>query len=137
MLKVIAAIDGSKEARGALERLSWFDRDNLVVVVVSVVSGGPALDENGVAVEVAPEELAAAKQAADAAVSQLRANGIRADARVIAGEPAHEILQLAKSEQVDLIVTGCRGLGRAKRLVFGSVSTAILNDATCPVLVVR
>lgn len=137
MLRIVAAFDGSKEASGALDRLSWFDREGLSVVIVTVVVGGPALDENGVAVEADPGELASARSSADEAVSQLRSRGIHAESRVVAGDPAQAILELADSMQADLIVTGCRGLGRAKRLVFGSVSMAILNDASCPVLVVR
>ena len=39
--------------------------------------------------------------------------------------------------KADLIVVGTRGLGGAKRLVLGSVSTRLVHDAPCSVLVVR
>jgi nucleotide-binding universal stress UspA family protein len=37
----------------------------------------------------------------------------------------------------DVIVLGAHGWGALKRIVFGSVSTAVLHSAPCPVLVVR
>ena len=37
----------------------------------------------------------------------------------------------------DLLVVGSRGLSAARRLLLGSVSTALVNHAPCPVLVVR
>jgi nucleotide-binding universal stress UspA family protein len=37
----------------------------------------------------------------------------------------------------DVIVLGAHGWGALKRIVFGSVSTAVLHSAPCPVMVVR
>ncbi|MGH7318593.1 MAG: universal stress protein [Candidatus Rokuibacteriota bacterium] len=53
------------------------------------------------------------------------------------GEPAEEILRLAKESAVDLIVLGARGLGVVKRLLLGSVSDAVLRAARCGVLIVK
>lgn len=137
MLKIVVAFDGSNEAERALDRLSWFDRENADVLVVGIVDSGPALDDKGDAVEADPTELAAARRSVDDAVARLFDRGIRAEGKVVVGDPRRSIVDVAASEGADLIVTGCRGLGRAKRLVFGSVSTAVLNNALCPVLVVR
>ena len=38
---------------------------------------------------------------------------------------------------VRLIVLGAHGWGAFKRLLSGSVSTHVMHEATCPVLVVR
>ncbi|HKM76807.1 MAG TPA: universal stress protein [Candidatus Bathyarchaeia archaeon] len=46
-------------------------------------------------------------------------------------------MDYAAGAGVDLIVVGTRGLGGFKKLVMGSVSTAIVNHASCSVLVVR
>lgn len=48
-----------------------------------------------------------------------------------------QILDYAEKNNADLIVMGTRGLGGFKRLVLGSVSSAIVANAQCSVLVVR
>ncbi|MBP2018732.1 nucleotide-binding universal stress UspA family protein [Symbiobacterium terraclitae] len=53
------------------------------------------------------------------------------------GEPAEEIVDYARLEQVDLIVMGSRGLSPIKELLVGSVSDKVLHTAPCPVLIVR
>lgn len=53
------------------------------------------------------------------------------------GEPAEEIVDLARLEAYELIVMGSRGLSPVKELLLGSVSNRVLHTAPCPVLVVR
>lgn len=53
------------------------------------------------------------------------------------GNPAEEILNVASGKNVDLIVTGAKGLGAIARFLLGSVSTRILQHSSCSVLVVR
>lgn len=136
-MKIVVAFDGSAGAKDALGRLSWFRREELEVVVVAVVGNGPALDEKGDGVDADPAEVARVRRAVDGVVSDLKECGMRAEVRVLAGDPARLIVDAAAAEGADLVITGCRGLGWTKRLVFGSVSSAVLNDAPCPVLVVR
>ncbi|MFO7598809.1 MAG: universal stress protein [Candidatus Desulfacyla sp.] len=53
------------------------------------------------------------------------------------GDPAHQIVQTAEDEQVDLIVIATRGQTGLKRLVFGSVAGKVVRLAARPVLSVR
>jgi nucleotide-binding universal stress UspA family protein len=48
-----------------------------------------------------------------------------------------EILAFLYQHPTDLLVLGSRGLSAARRLLLGSVSTAMVTHAPCPVLVVR
>ncbi len=48
-----------------------------------------------------------------------------------------QLLELAGSKKIDLIVVGTRGLGGFKRLLLGSVSSAVVEHASCNVLVVK
>ncbi len=50
---------------------------------------------------------------------------------------AFRIIQEATREKADLIVTGTRGRGGFAKLLLGSVSSGLVTNATCPVLVVR
>ena len=51
------------------------------------------------------------------------------------GSPAEALASYAAEHGADLVVVGPRGLGRL-RAALGSVTTKLLHDAPCPVLVV-
>ena len=53
---------------------------------------------------------------------------------VVPGQPPAELIE--RSRGADLLVLGPRGMGRF-RLLLGSVSLACLQQATCPVVIVR
>jgi nucleotide-binding universal stress UspA family protein len=54
----------------------------------------------------------------------------------VQGSTPDEIIELARDHSADLIVIGSHGHGALYHLFVGSVTTAILKDAPCPVLVV-
>ena len=62
---------------------------------------------------------------------------MRAHTRVEVGDPAETVLDIAEEEESDLIVMGSRGFGTFRRLLMGSVSSQVLAQAHCPVLVVK
>jgi len=52
--------------------------------------------------------------------------------------PAEYAEDFAKANKIDLIVLGCFGHhSRAKKIFMGTVATRIMNNAPCPVLIVR
>ena len=51
--------------------------------------------------------------------------------------PPRRIIRVAMDGGTDLIVIGSRGLGIAKAWVLGSVSSRVIEEAPCPVLVVK
>jgi universal stress protein A len=53
------------------------------------------------------------------------------------GDPADEIIAAAARMDADMIVMGSRGMGRLGSAILGSVASAVLRSAPCPVLVVR
>lgn len=53
------------------------------------------------------------------------------------GSPAVTILEFEKQINSDLIVMGSRGLGLVKGVLLGSVSQYIVEQSTCPVMVVK
>jgi nucleotide-binding universal stress UspA family protein len=53
------------------------------------------------------------------------------------GMPAEKILETAKKMKIDLMVVGSHGRHGAKKFLLGSVSSKIVEYATCPVLVVK
>ncbi len=65
------------------------------------------------------------------------AGGTVAQAHLLEGQPADEIVALADDLDADLVVVGSRGAGPVKRLVMGSVSESVVRRASRPTLVMR
>jgi nucleotide-binding universal stress UspA family protein len=53
------------------------------------------------------------------------------------GDPAQEIVNVAREGDFDVIVVGHRGLGRIKELVLGGVSEKVARLTPCPIIIVR
>lgn len=136
MQNVVVGYDGSEESRRALERAVAIGSSGGKVTVVTAVSIGAHTGGRGMGA-LNEDELAAARSSLEAAKVQLQAQGIDAHAIEGEGEPADVITEAAREVGADLVVVGTRGLGAAKRLVLGSVSSKVVHDAPCDVLVVR
>ncbi len=65
------------------------------------------------------------------------AAGVTCTSRAESGPRVDTIVEVAKSEQSDLIVIGARGLGKIKRVMLGSTSEGVVHQAPCAVLVVH
>ncbi len=62
--------------------------------------------------------------------------GIELEKVICTGVPKVEIAKLAKDREASSIIMGTRGLGAAKSAFIGSVSTGVLQLASCPVTLV-
>ncbi len=68
---------------------------------------------------------------------RLQKAGFRTEEVPRVGDPADEIITYAEQREVDLIVSGGRGLGAVARFFLGSTSSKILHHSHCSVLIVR
>jgi Universal stress protein UspA and related nucleotide-binding proteins len=64
-----------------------------------------------------------------------REMGIIVEIKIVEGNPAKTILQ--ESENYDLIVMGTLGRTGLSKLIMGSVAEKVVQNAKCPVMVVR
>ena len=71
------------------------------------------------------------------ALETLQESGVEAKSTMLRGDAATEIIQYAKDHEIDLIVSGGRGLGTIKSWLLGSVSRKLLHYAPCSVMVVK
>ena len=79
-----------------------------------------------------------ARELLDAEVENLRSLGVTlAQAHLVEGGVAQEIVGLAEEIGAGLIVIGSRGRGGIRRALMGSVSDSVVRHAHCPVMVVR
>ena len=61
---------------------------------------------------------------------------LKVSTKIEKGEPDEKIVKIAKGENFDIIVVGCRGLG-GRGDTLGSVSSRVVDKAHCPVLIVK
>jgi nucleotide-binding universal stress UspA family protein len=66
-----------------------------------------------------------------------RLEGVAVEQEVIRGAPGAALCERAAEVDADVVVVGSRGLGAIRRALLGSVSTYVVNNAPCAVLVVR
>lgn len=137
-MRVLLATDGSKNASEAAEWLARFPLASTTSILVLAVAPLPVLSM-GIPSSRDLEEMivATTRAAADAAATVLRRRWPEVAVRVVEGDPRDMILSAAGQWGADLLVLGARGLGPVKRVLLGSVSSAMVHHAPCPVLVVR
>lgn len=77
-----------------------------------------------------------AQEMLDEVVARARLAYPKVSGRLATGEPWEAILEAAKQESADLIVTGTHGRHGLKRLLLGSVAERVVRTAPVPVLTV-
>jgi nucleotide-binding universal stress UspA family protein len=141
--KILAGVDGSRFAEKALEyavNLAKTYHAKLIVahVVLRPFYGAAGLGAGSLGTTVYVKDIEAeGKKSLSIAVSNVKAKGIDCESRLLRGDPAVEILKVAESENVDLIVLGSRGLGRVRALLLGGVSDKVSAHSKCPTLIVK
>ncbi|KAL3853727.1 hypothetical protein ACJMK2_017244 [Sinanodonta woodiana] len=144
--KVLVSVDGSEQS---LRAFDWYCEnihkpgDFCLALNVTEFSmhGLPGILSNPDAVV---DEYKQKKQVTDKLMSdfadKMRQKGIKGSADTVPGggsSPGEEIVKMAESNKVSLIVMGTRGLGKIRRTILGSVSDYVLHHAQCPVVIVR
>jgi nucleotide-binding universal stress UspA family protein len=132
LLRIGCGYDGSTQSEAALATAAGLTRLvggelEIVRAAWSTTLGGPL----GIAV-LADLEAGAetgVRDAADALPPDVHAHGT-----AVLAHPAH--LLVSRSHELDVLVVGSRGKGPLNAAVTGSVSTRVIRDAACPVIVV-
>jgi nucleotide-binding universal stress UspA family protein len=129
---IVVGVDGSPDARRAL---TWAVEEALLrqgrcLLVHAFDYSTAAAGGMGAAGGLAD----AAQQVLDREVAFARESGAAVEERLVA-EPAPDALRDA-ARDADLLVVGNRGRGALASVLLGSVSTAVVHHATCPVVVV-
>ncbi len=134
--RILLAVDGSEHSRKAIAVAADLSRRYQGEVIVLHVREHELTWGADIDIESAEE----ARQLVDAVVRELKDVGADARGEVVRvplGQIPRAILDMAREEQVGLIVMGTRGLSDWGRLLMGSVAHKVVHLAEVPVLVVR
>lgn len=133
---IVVGVDGSPDAARALD---WAidearRRDLQLLLVHGVEIGAAAASPYGTGMVL--EQLEEAGQTVlDDARAYVTERGIAVDIRMEIGSAAHALVEA--SRDADMVVVGNRGHGGFVGLLLGSVSSAVVHHAHCPVVVLR
>lgn len=136
--RILLATDGSPDAavaaRSAVELAGATGSELHVVHVGEFVPTYLAFTDQE------PSELRRqAREVLDAQKGKIEGDlgGTVAEAHLLLGRPAEEIIDLAERIDAGTVIVGSRGQGRLRRAVLGSVSESVVRYAPCPVFVAR
>jgi len=140
-MRVLIAIDESQDATvvlAAVKRFPWPGGTEMNVLCVAEMVHPSVLELMGTTVQDVQhkEDLRTATMASEIA-ADLREAGFAAEGNVVEGDPKTQVVEYAKQCSADLIVVGSESDGRLKRILLGSVATAVVTHAHCSVLVIR
>jgi len=142
--RILVAVDGSKSAMDAadyaIDMAKKFNAQltTLTVSHISLSSYGLAslLD----AIKQSKEKHALeSKQWFDKVSQNAKQNDVQIKTELIDSQMSVDgtIVEYAESHDIDLIILGTKGRSGIKKLLLGSVATAVVKYATCPVMVVK
>lgn len=152
-MKVLIATDGSPESSLAIDAaagLSWPEGSTIDVLTVlpsdAELFGNPWTDvayvQTHQAAGAETDELRmhlrdGARTVLAESVAILRKDGVSVVATIGEGRAASVIVDTAHATGADLIILGARGQGALERVLLGSVSAEVVDQAHCAVLVAR
>lgn len=132
---IAVGYDGGAEAKVALQRAEALAKPSnarlRLLTVVKPAVATPVMVPGAYSPEYPPHPERVIGEGLRSVDNSLAAEPVRLD-----GDPAIELTREC-AEGVDLLVVGSRGYGPLARVLLGSVSREIVQDAPCPVLVAR
>ena len=140
-LRVMLAVDGSEPALRAARAVSslreWLGEPDVQMAYVQqplsyLQTALPPHDDL-----IAQWSTRAGEEGTQAARELLAAAGIRHHLHLTSGDPATEVVHLARETRCELLVLGTRGLGAAHHALIGSVALKAAAHAPVPVMLVR
>ena len=140
-MRILLPIDGSSFSKAVIAFVA--SRDTLLLKQPDVELLNVQYPVPPRAARYAGKELVVSYQQSEAnriikpALATLKRAGLRARAKYVVGSPGSEVGKIAAADAVDLIVMGSHGHTGFKKLLFGSVTKAVLASCDTPLLVLR
>lgn len=138
MKEFLVAIDGSEGSDAAIDEALELAHEVDAQVTFAFVRRPPSsLLGSPYYEHLLCSELGIARTVTDAARRKAWEAGVGTRTEILEGDPVDEILSFADNRGADLIVMGSRGRGAFAGALLGSVSSAVVQHASVPVLVAK
>jgi nucleotide-binding universal stress UspA family protein len=134
---ILVALDNSDLSQYVIKSLDQLQIKPATKIILSHVIHSPESDMETMVDRPHVSEEATYKQIEKQLQSYQAKFDNKSEIEIVVGDPAVEIVRLAHIYQANLIVIGNRGLTGMKRILQGSVSSQVVADAPCSVLVVK
>jgi nucleotide-binding universal stress UspA family protein len=134
--RVVCGVDGTEAGATAARAAARVTEPDGSLVLVSVNDPSIAVHAGWAMSQVA-DELAREAHAALERGEAEATGGHRAETRLLKGDPLHCLLGEIERDAATLVVVGTHGHTRASGIALGSITTYMLHDAPCAVLVAR
>ncbi|MEM2760343.1 MAG: universal stress protein [Nitrososphaerales archaeon] len=138
--KIIAAIDESDNAPAVIASASEIaESTSADVVVVSVIEVPRLVASEGEVerAQIEAEERRISEHQKKLIDIYFSGSDALVESRILHGEPAEKICELADKSRADLVIIGTRGLGKLESKLIGSISEKVVKNCPCSVLLVR
>ena len=136
--KILVAVDGSESSKKAFDKSVFLaQKCNSKLFVVHVVLDWEYGGDSAATFELIDELRARGSELLQQCKNQALQSSVQVETVLEQGDYAHEIIEVAKRKNCELIIMGSRGMSPIKELVLGSVSLKVMHHASCPVMVVR
>ncbi|WP_311650369.1 universal stress protein [Selenomonas artemidis] len=137
MKNILVPVDGSEGADRAIEKAVMLAKLCNAKVNFLYVANINQLAINAVLSDAILDSVTKAGNVILERAMEMVPEGVEKESFSDTGSPAVVVLVFAESNNIDLIVMGSRGLGVVKGVLLGSVSQYVVEQAKCPVLVVK
>ncbi len=139
MLKtILVAIDNSLSVERILEALQQLNLQTKTNIIFSHVIPTVISDVDAPADHPHPNLGELPYQAVEKQLQVIQQQlTCESEIEVVRGDPSEEIIRLANIHKANLIILGSRGLTGMNRIIKGSVSSQVVAEADCSVLVLK
>ena len=136
--KILVAVDGSESSKKAFDKSVFLaQKCNSKLYIVHVVLDWEYGGDSAATFELIDELRARGTELLQQCKNQALQSSVQVETVLEQGDYAHEIIEVAKRKDCELIIMGSRGMSPIKELMLGSVSLKVMHHASCPVMVVR
>jgi len=135
--RILVAIENSPADRTILDYVQRLARlTNASLLLVHVADGWAARNYDELQLRES-EEMIADREYLDRLRQELEAAGFRVEARLAAGDPANELIRLAREEGVDLVAMATHGHRGVSDILHGSTVHHVRHTVEVPVFLVK